>query len=89
MRICLKSRITLTNYRKRFEFQAFSGILPAHLFYGKGKFVSAEALLRLFDPNFGFISPELLVTAAEKSGAIHQNRGVMFWKRCAGLYCKR
>ena len=38
----------------------------------KGKFVSAEALLRLFDPNFGFISPELLVTAAEKSGAIHR-----------------
>lgn len=38
----------------------------------KGKFVSAEALLRLFDPNFGFISPEFLVTAAEKSGAIHR-----------------
>lgn len=38
----------------------------------KGKFVSAEALLRLFDPNYGFISPELLVTAAEKSGAIHR-----------------
>lgn len=38
----------------------------------KGKFVSAEALLRLFDPNFGFISPEVLVTAAEKSGAIHR-----------------
>ncbi len=39
---------------------------------GKGRFVSAEALLRLFDPNYGFISPELLVTAAEKSGAIHR-----------------
>lgn len=38
----------------------------------KGRFVSAEALLRLFDPNYGFISPELLVTAAEKSGAIHR-----------------
>lgn len=38
----------------------------------KGKFISAEALLRLFDPNYGFISPELLVTAAEKSGAIHR-----------------
>ncbi len=38
----------------------------------KGRFVSAEALLRLFDPDYGFISPELLVTAAEKSGAIHR-----------------
>ncbi len=38
----------------------------------KGRFVSAEALLRLYDPNYGFISPELLVTAAEKSGAIHR-----------------
>lgn len=38
----------------------------------KGKFVSAEALLRLFDPTYGFISPEILVTAAERSGAIHR-----------------
>lgn len=38
----------------------------------KGKFVSAEALLRLFDPTYGFVSPEILVTAAERSGAIHR-----------------
>lgn len=38
----------------------------------EGRFVSAEALLRLFDPTYGFISPELLVTAAERSGAIHR-----------------
>ena len=38
----------------------------------KGRFVSAEALLRLFDPTYGFISPEILVTAAERSGAIHR-----------------
>ncbi len=38
----------------------------------KQKFVSAEALLRLFDPTYGFISPEILVTAAERSGAIHR-----------------
>ena len=38
----------------------------------KGKFISAEALLRLFDPTYGFISPEILVTAAERSGAIHR-----------------
>lgn len=36
------------------------------------EFHSAEALLRLKDPEFGFISPELFIPAAEKSGAIHK-----------------
>lgn len=35
------------------------------------KFRSAEALLRLKDDKYGFISPELFIPAAEKSGAIH------------------
>lgn len=37
-----------------------------------GKFASAEALIRLKDENFGFISPALFIPAAEASGAIHQ-----------------
>ncbi|MDE6709009.1 MAG: EAL domain-containing protein, partial [Oscillospiraceae bacterium] len=36
------------------------------------KFVSAEALLRLKDDKYGFISPELFIVAAERSGAIHK-----------------
>ena len=36
------------------------------------KFVSAEALLRLIDDDFGFVSPELFIPAAEKSGAIYK-----------------
>ena len=36
------------------------------------EFHSAEALLRLKDPDYGFISPELFIPAAEKSGAIHK-----------------
>ncbi|MDE6132279.1 MAG: EAL domain-containing protein [Oscillospiraceae bacterium] len=36
------------------------------------KFVSAEALLRLKDETYGFISPELFIVAAERSGAIHK-----------------
>ena len=36
------------------------------------RFQSAEALLRLIDDKYGFISPELLIRAAEKSGAIHK-----------------
>lgn len=36
------------------------------------RFVSAEALLRLKDEKYGFISPELFIVAAERSGAIHK-----------------
>lgn len=36
------------------------------------RFVSAEALLRLQDEKYGFISPELFIVAAERSGAIHK-----------------
>ncbi|MDO5156811.1 MAG: EAL domain-containing protein [Eubacteriales bacterium] len=36
------------------------------------RFVSAEALLRLWDDEYGFISPAILIPAAEKSGAIHR-----------------
>ena len=36
-----------------------------------GKFSSAEALLRLRDPKYGYISPELFIPIAEKNGAIH------------------
>lgn len=37
----------------------------------KKKFASAEALVRLRDPKFGYISPGLFIPLAEKSGAIH------------------
>lgn len=36
------------------------------------RFLSAEALIRLNDETYGFISPELFITAAEKSGMILQ-----------------
>ena len=38
----------------------------------EGKFVSAEALIRLHDDQLGFISPGLFIPAAEKSGSILQ-----------------
>lgn len=38
----------------------------------KKKFISAEALIRLPDEKYGFVSPELFIAAAEKSGAIYQ-----------------
>lgn len=36
------------------------------------RFVSAEALIRLKHEKYGFISPQLLITAAEKTGVIPQ-----------------
>lgn len=38
----------------------------------KNKFVSAEALIRLKDSVYGFVSPALFIPAAEESGAIHE-----------------
>lgn len=49
---------------------------------GHGRIVSAEALLRLYDSQLGFISPEILVAAAEKSGAIHRIGAFVFEKVC-------
>lgn len=46
------------------------------------KFVSAEALLRLKDEKYGFISPDLFITAAEKSGAIHKIGDFVFEEVC-------
>lgn len=54
------------------EFKRFQVYYQPIYSVEKGRFVSAEALLRLFDPHYGFISPEILITAAEKSGAIHR-----------------
>ncbi len=38
----------------------------------KKRFISAEALLRLKDEKYGFISPDIFIVAAERSGAIHK-----------------
>lgn len=46
------------------------------------RFVSAEALLRLCDEKYGFINPELIVTAAERSGTIHKIGDYVFEEVC-------
>ena len=46
------------------------------------RYISAEALLRLIDPQHGFISPEILINAAEKNGAIHRIGELVFEKVC-------
>lgn len=48
----------------------------------EGRFISAEALIRLFDSEHGFISPETLITAAERNGAIHKIGEFVFEQVC-------
>lgn len=50
-----------------------------------GMFHSAEALVRLNDPTFGWISPALFVPEAEQTGAIVQIGSIMLEKICAFL----
>ncbi len=38
----------------------------------KGRFATAEALLRLIDDEYGFVPPDMFIGAAEKNGAIHK-----------------
>ena len=46
------------------------------------RFVSAEALLRLKDEKYGFIPPDLFITAAEHSGAIHKIGDIVMEEVC-------
>ena len=47
-----------------------------------GRFESAEALIRLFDKDLGFINPEELITIAEQNGYIEQIGEIVFRKVC-------
>lgn len=49
------------------------------------RFHSAEALVRLNDPTFGWISPSLFIPEAEQSGAILQIGRILLDKICAFL----
>lgn len=46
------------------------------------RFTCAEVLLRLNDPKFGFISPEVFIPIAEKSGLIHRIDSFVFEELC-------
>ena len=50
---------------------------------GTDSFISAEALLRLHHDKYGFIPPDLFITAAEKSGAIHKIGELVLEKVCS------
>ncbi|MDE6024202.1 MAG: EAL domain-containing protein [Lachnospiraceae bacterium] len=47
-----------------------------------GQFNSAEALLRLKNEKYGFISPEIFIPVAEKNGAIHRIGAFVFEEVC-------
>lgn len=47
-----------------------------------GKFESAEALIRLFDDEIGFVNPEEMIVLAEKHGFINKIGEIVFEKVC-------
>ena len=48
----------------------------------EGKFRSAEALIRLYNEKYGFISPELFIPVTEKTGTIHKIGMFVFEEVC-------
>lgn len=52
---------------------------------GEKKIKSAEALLRLFDPELGFISPDEFIIIAENNGMILEIGDIVFEKVCKFL----
>ncbi|MGN0606006.1 MAG: EAL domain-containing protein [Oscillospiraceae bacterium] len=46
------------------------------------RFTGAEALIRLIDDKYGFVSPEYFIPAAEKNGLIHQIGKFVFESVC-------
>jgi len=46
------------------------------------KYISAEALIRLIDREYGYVSPALFIPVSEKSGAIHQIGDFVFKDVC-------
>ena len=46
------------------------------------KVVAAEALIRLFDPEYGFIPPEAMITMAEREGYILEIDEIVFTEVC-------
>ena len=48
----------------------------------EGRFRSAEALIRLYNEKYGFISPELFIPVTEKTGAIHKIGMFVFDEVC-------
>ncbi|MGN0686521.1 MAG: EAL domain-containing protein [Oscillospiraceae bacterium] len=52
----------------------------------KGKFTSAEALVRLIDPELGFIPPDEFIPLAERNGLIVQIGEIIFRKVCEFMH---
>lgn len=79
--ICLSDQINDTNFRMRNDMdEIISRGIEGHKFMmyyqpiyniATGRFSTAEALIRLIDIEYGFVSPGIFIPAAEESGAIH------------------
>ncbi|MCR4596195.1 MAG: EAL domain-containing protein [Lachnospiraceae bacterium] len=79
--VCISELLKDPNFRMRNDMDnIISRAIEKHKFsmyyqpiysVEKGKFSTAEALIRLTDEEYGFVSPGVFIPAAEDSGAIH------------------
>jgi len=79
--VCITEKVKDVSFRMRNDMDTIIGrAIEEHKFsmyyqpiysVEKDRFSTAEALIRLFDDEYGFVSPGIFIPAAEDSGAIH------------------
>lgn len=86
----LSRRIAVENaLRRAFEEDRFEVYYQPIWFAGSKKIYSAEALLRLNDPELGFIPPDEMIPIAERNGLIDRIGLTVFEKVCAFIADER
>ena len=86
----LSRRVAVENaLRRAFEEDRFEVYYQPIWFAGNQKIYSAEALLRLNDPDLGFIPPDEMIPIAERNGQIDKIGITVFEKVCAFIADER
>ena len=86
----LSRRVAVENaLRRAFEEDRFEVYYQPIWFAGSQKIYSAEALLRLNDPDLGFIPPDEMIPIAERNGQIDKIGITVFEKVCAFIADER
>ncbi|MCR5153817.1 MAG: EAL domain-containing protein [Lachnospiraceae bacterium] len=83
--IIRKERI-LNAVRNAIKANAFEVFYQPIINLSTGKYESAEALIRLKDPEIGFINPEEMIVLAEKNGLINEVGNQVFAKVCKFIH---
>ncbi len=71
-----------TILERAFESKSFQIYYQPIYSVEKKRFVSAEALIRLIDPDYGFVPPNLFIPYAERTGAINKIGDIVLEEVC-------